>query len=225
MCLPIENPTAYRRNDEAALTRPYDMSRRWTVPIPEHAAVIEKFRSGHTAVAIAEERGISPACVRTVLRAYKVSRCEGGDAVARRREKAARRAAKALGKIEKWYLRVGVPAERFASHEAAQLAYQRFKEQRMRARARSIGWEFTFAAWWQVWCESGKWGRRGNANEQYVMARFGDVGPYSTGNVKIITFNENISEYWRDVFPRREAVGGSEHAFQFAQMVPASTGN
>lgn len=71
-----------------------------------------------------------------------------------------------------------------------------YAAQRRNAGVRGISWDFDLWSWWQVWEASGKWAQRGKKTGQYVMARYNDTGPYSTDNVKIITCNENIREYW-----------------------------
>jgi hypothetical protein len=94
----------------------------------------------------------------------------------------------------------GVRADRFASFEQAQKAWDAFLAQRHRAKQRNIGWEMTFAEWWQLWCESGHWDQRGRAHiGVYVMGRYGDAGPYKVGNVQIITHSQNISDSWKNV--------------------------
>ena len=70
----------------------------------------------------------------------------------------------------------------------------RYTTQRKSARERGIGWEFTFETWWAVWDASGKWSQRGRLLGEYVMARHGDVGPYSPSNVSIVTNTENVRE-------------------------------
>jgi hypothetical protein len=62
------------------------------------------------------------------------------------------------------------------------------------AKKRGIPFLMTFDEWWAAWDTSGKWPMRGCRTGQYVMARPGDVGPYSADNVKIITHSENIAE-------------------------------
>ena len=74
------------------------------------------------------------------------------------------------------------------------LAKQRYIEQKKRAKQRNIDWYFTFEEWCEVWNQSGKWHQRGVGRNTYVMARIGDVGPYSTENVKIILNADNIRE-------------------------------
>jgi hypothetical protein len=75
-----------------------------------------------------------------------------------------------------------------------------YHKQRQRARRRKdrngdpIEWHFTFETWIDLWLKSGKWHQRGNRRGQYVMARFGDIGPYAPWNVEIKLHSENASE-------------------------------
>ena len=64
------------------------------------------------------------------------------------------------------------------------------------ARRRGIPFLLTFEEWCDIWYDSGKFAERGHSKGQYVMARFGDKGPYAVGNVQIITCSENMAEAW-----------------------------
>ncbi len=65
---------------------------------------------------------------------------------------------------------------------------------RSNAKYRRISWYFTYVSWRKLWAESGYWPKRGNGPNDYVMARFGDKGPYASWNVKIITQHKNSTE-------------------------------
>lgn len=69
-----------------------------------------------------------------------------------------------------------------------------YKAQAAGARHRDIDFLLTFEEWCAIWNTSGKWEQRGGAQGQYVMARKGDVGPYSIGNVRICLARENNKE-------------------------------
>lgn len=71
---------------------------------------------------------------------------------------------------------------------------QRYEEQRRTAKGRGIPFLLTYGEWLLVWQESGHLNERGRQRGQYVMARFGDAGPYSVGNVKIILHADNSRE-------------------------------
>lgn len=70
----------------------------------------------------------------------------------------------------------------------------RYIEQKENAVSRHIPFSITFEEWWKIWQESGHWQERGCKSNQYVMTRFNDQGPYAVGNVKIITWAQNIRE-------------------------------
>lgn len=67
----------------------------------------------------------------------------------------------------------------------------RFQQQCAGAKRRGIEWAISFEEWLAVWEASGKWESRGIGRARYVMARFGDVGPYAASNVEIITSAQN----------------------------------
>lgn len=61
-----------------------------------------------------------------------------------------------------------------------------YRSQERNAKSRGIEWCITILEWWDVWQKSGKWELRGRGHG-YMMCRFGDVGPYTVGNVYIAT--------------------------------------
>lgn len=69
-----------------------------------------------------------------------------------------------------------------------------YSEQKGNAGRRGIAWKFSLKSWWELWKASGKWEHRGRCSGQYVMARFGDVGPYSPDNVEIVLASKNVSD-------------------------------
>jgi hypothetical protein len=73
-----------------------------------------------------------------------------------------------------------------------------------RGNAKKVGtpFELTFDEWWQIWSSSGHWHERGQHRGQYVMARFGDRGPYAVGNVAIVKHEDNDRE--GSLHPRSE---------------------
>ena|SRR5215469_9931236 len=75
-------------------------------------------------------------------------------------------------------------------------ARMRFVRQRLDAKRRNVPFLLTFGEWLKIWQDSGKWEHRGRRKGQYVMARFGDVGPYEIGNVRICTVSENQAEMY-----------------------------
>jgi hypothetical protein len=91
-------------------------------------------------------------------------------------------------------------AEQQRAHDAA---YHRaraatpvgkFKAHRKSAIERGIEFSLTFEQWMEIWQASGHFHERGCKRGQYCMARYGDAGAYSVGNVRIITIEANSAE-------------------------------
>lgn len=66
------------------------------------------------------------------------------------------------------------------------------------SRTRGIQFLLTFAEWLKIWIDSGHLENRGNKKGQYVMARFGDIGPYAVDNVRIILCSDNVKETYQN---------------------------
>lgn len=58
-------------------------------------------------------------------------------------------------------------------------------------KVRKIEWNLTFEEWFEWWGDDIH--RRGKGKDDLVMARFGDVGPYSLDNIYKATFGENAA--------------------------------
>ena len=73
-----------------------------------------------------------------------------------------------------------------------------YSNQRWRARSRkdakgvAIEWKLSYEQWLEVWGDDLPF--RGNKRDDKVMARYGDIGHYEVGNVRIITAHENHLE-------------------------------
>lgn len=62
-----------------------------------------------------------------------------------------------------------------------------YRGQLSMARKRHIAWLFTPKEWWAWWQVDDRWKNRGRRRGNFVMARIGDSGPYSVGNVYCTT--------------------------------------
>jgi hypothetical protein len=87
-----------------------------------------------------------------------------------------------------------------------------FHKHKFNAKHRSVPFLFTFDEWWSVWDASGKWDQRGRGVGQYVMSRFGDIGPYSLGNVEIRLASDNTAERNRNSPTSSEAASAMGRA-------------
>lgn len=75
-----------------------------------------------------------------------------------------------------------------------------FERHRRGAGYRGLPFHFTFEQWCQWWKDNlgPDWfQKRGKGHEKYVMARYGDKGPYALWNVKCITHAANSREQWK----------------------------
>lgn len=72
--------------------------------------------------------------------------------------------------------------------------YKSYCDHKSRAKSRGIGFLLAFEEWLKIWTDSGHIQERGHWKGTYVMARFGDKGPYAVGNVRICTAEENCVE-------------------------------
>lgn len=85
-----------------------------------------------------------------------------------------------------------------------------FNAQRAQARQRGIEFQFDYWAWTNWWEEQlgPDWfKKRGNIKGKFVMARYGDEGPYKPANVKCITFETNSL----DKVPNGKTTFGAKH--------------
>jgi hypothetical protein len=83
-------------------------------------------------------------------------------------------------------------AEAFSvTHGYPKRAFGAFRDQYLRSLKRGIEWEFTIKDWWEWWQLDGRWENRGCGRDNYVMARFNDLGPYHPSNVYCATASQN----------------------------------
>lgn len=98
--------------------------------------------------------------------------------------------------------------------EIDKLAYQRHKG---RAKKQNKGWFFTFeewVAWWEIQLGPNWRNLRGKRRGQYVMARFGDKGPYHPDNIECITCGQNIKDAVLNGANRGKGIGRKLNAQQ-----------
>lgn len=69
---------------------------------------------------------------------------------------------------------------------------KQYSFQKCTAKYRGIDWNFTYDTWIEWWGEDIS--KRGCKKDQLVMARNGDIGPYSPDNVRKLTHGENVKE-------------------------------
>lgn len=169
----------------------------------EHGELAEMYKSGMTLAEIGARFGITRERVRQIVSALGVTASDGGQSV-RSFKSTPDKVEKLRAKNEKTEARIratwGMSLDDYRAHVSeygpctkASSPMHKFIVQRANANKRGIEWKFTFAEWWSVWHESGKWGDRGRG--AYVMARYGDGDtPYSKDTVYICTQSENSKD-------------------------------
>lgn len=165
------------------------------------ARMIEMFRTGRTLQEIGNEYGITRERVRQILARYGITRLDGGihaQAIANEARREAQRGQSRDGRSLLYY---GCTRGELLALNDGMLACvkgskaERFRNQKNQAMHRGIRWMLTFPQWLGLWNESGKWEQRGLGRDLYCMARVGDTGPYSLGNVYITTCAANVADY------------------------------
>ncbi|WP_313624103.1 hypothetical protein [Achromobacter sp.] len=71
--------------------------------------------------------------------------------------------------------------------------YHAFMKQKTRSAGRGIGFELTFAEWWEFWQDH--YHLRGSGPNDLCMGRYGDTGPYAVGNIYLTTIRGNMADY------------------------------
>jgi hypothetical protein len=162
--------------DSRAKKRAYQ--REWKAANPEKAKAIDRASRARNRVKRAAANQVWKAANRDKTRAWREANREKINAQKRALRAADR--AKIAAQYREW-----------GAANPEKMAYHRHKSA---ARRRRIPFLLTFEQWWEIWFFSGKWEQRGRRKGQYCMARFGDLGGYEVGNVRIILGRDNLAE-------------------------------
>lgn len=90
-----------------------------------------------------------------------------------------------------------------------------YHQQKNNAKKRGVEFVFTYKEWCQWWeAQLGPdWAKlRGCKKDQYVMARYGDNGPYHPDNVKCITAKQNHLERNKRLWMSRQKHEGATNS-------------
>ena len=96
-----------------------------------------------------------------------------------------------------------------AEHGIPLAGVKAFHHHRRNATRHGISFLFTLPEWWQWWQIDGRWERRGRNATDLIMARHGDMGPYSADNVYCITQGANGTVVARGVRVRGSKRGAA----------------
>ena len=158
--------------------------------------LIERFRRGETMQELAARCGVTRAAIGKLLKKRGLTRKDGGSvggAIPQGRRE--QRKAVVQRRVEtRVFQTYGLPARRMAEI-VARAKVLNGKDPRKAFRyhfncMRLIGveWAMSFAEWWQIWEQSGKWAQRGRGPGYYVMARKDCAKPVTRDNVCIILY-------------------------------------
>lgn len=159
------------------------------------------YRNGETLAAIGLKYGVSRERVRQILARQGMDRMDGGITIRvfkKTEDRAKMEEEKKSRKELRDFSTYGMSSEKISQISPIKRSdkdhpIRKFESQRGNAKQRGIEWQLSFAEWWEVWQESGRWAERGRGSG-YVMARWADDGPYSVDNVYICTAAQNSSD-------------------------------
>ena len=158
--------------------------------------VVARYRDGETLDAIGKRFGVTRERIRQII--FKHSRIyglvDGGVRIRTERKRSERAAAREAQREARVLKNYGCSLDIYYTVKNAG-GVNAYMEQRNGAKRRGIDWRFTLATWWRCWQDSECWRLRGRGGDSFVMARFGDVGPYSVDNVYFTTGRENVRDY------------------------------
>ena len=146
------------------------------------------FEAGKTFEDIGSQFQLSRQRVQQILAPLGYNKTTGGKFML-----GVQRRAKLLEKRDQRYIRLyGFSFDQMAPFRRDG-SLRKFIIHRKHAKARGIGWQLSFAEWWDAWQQSGYWQRRGRGTG-YCMARNGDAGPYAIGNIYFCTGSQNTKD-------------------------------
>ncbi|MRT13677.1 hypothetical protein GJV07_15455 [Enterobacteriaceae bacterium RIT711] len=154
----------------------------------DYPRLCEQFKLGKTHCELAALFGISRERARQILEENGLSGKDGGVSVKAKEKEAL--------KVKKHIKKYGCTPDQLNSlschySQKSKSPLHAFLHQRTNARRRGVEWKLLFWEWWEIWCESGKWERRGRGAGHFCMCRKGDEGAYEKSNVYIDTVVHN----------------------------------
>lgn len=205
-------PKSRKRRGRPRLIRPnkYPISQEYknklaTVRAERVQEFSKLYKSGQTLKQIGAEHGISRERVRQLLKRAGVKKDEGGQALVTflKRLQGINSYKDKLQNKELWARKLfGCSLDEYRSlgdWKDGRTPAGVYFTHRRNAERRKIEHQLSLPQWWAIWESSGKWSERGwfgcrGLKDKYVMARYGDSGPYSVENVRIISWSENSKE-------------------------------
>lgn len=197
--------------------------------------IVELYKNGETLKSISKKIGISGERIRQIVKNNNVN-LGGRDARQllksrdKQLEKEIQRSKKEMrifnmyginiDLYEKIYTEMGSPSN-------PKSPFFKFCHHRANSKKRGIEFKLSFAEWWNMWEESGKWDQRGRGHG-YVMARYADTGGYEIGNVYICTSVQNAADQYKSGkernIPKRHIDGKCNRGHYFDKTIVKQDG-
>lgn len=178
--------------------------------------ILSIFKTGATYLEIATRYKISGERVRQIIDNFKKKTSLSGGIEIRR--VILERKRKEKNKIDlqkkKSYIRkkYGISLDEFkaicnqyGNSSGSASPFKKFNSHKANSIKRGIPFLFSFSEWFDAWIKSGKFEQRGRGFG-YVMARYGDVGPYSKDNVYICTAAQNTADQYKSGKERKDSI-------------------
>lgn len=164
-----------------------------------HVTMVKQYKSGMSLRKIGDLNGVSKQAVHQIIRKAGVERENAGASKAAKLKEEARLQKKEQDFYDKYGCTIAEYHKINKNLDSKGVKPSvRYSAQRKRAEKRGVEWDFDLKSWWAEWKHSGKWLERGYCYGEYVMARSGDIGPYSPVNIRITTVSKNLIEYWHE---------------------------
>lgn len=161
---------------------------------------VDLYRSGWNMQEIGDVYALSRERVRQLLAKAGMRDAKGGLAVRREMSENAKKSKRQQLADARSFRRYGCSASQLRQYNcglpqnANGSMTAAYNSQKSNAKMRMVEWRMTLPEWCEIWKKSGFLEHRGRGAGKYVMARLGDIGPYSPENVYITTNAQNITD-------------------------------
>jgi len=208
----------------------------------KNALILEKnnvaialYKQGKTLESIGNEVGLSRERVRQIMKQYNID--NGGLAIRKllksqdaHLENESKKAKREKRIFDAYNISVDLYKKicsEFGSPSNQKSPLFKYSRHKANSKKRGIPFQITFADWWKVWEESGKWNERGRGHG-YVMARYGDTGGYEIDNVYICTSSQNAADQYHSgkvrKVPQKNLDGKCKRGHEFDKIVVKENG-
>jgi len=146
--------------------------------------MVSGFLGGRTLQEVGDAHCVSRERVRQILSKVGIKAQDGGANL-----KAIKKHKDALSERDNRHLkRYGVDYKGYLCIPTG--ARKAFNRQRDNARARGFSWAIGMWEWWELWQKSGRWEKRGQSADSFVLSRIRMARDFTPDNVYVCTLRE-----------------------------------